>query len=41
MLCRIKRSRQRRVDLVTLCSLAFSDIRIFGLFVGNWKRGIE
>lgn len=28
MQCRIRTNRQRRVDLVTSCSLAFSNIRI-------------
>lgn len=30
MACRIRTNRQRRVDLVTSCSLAFSNIRILG-----------
>ena len=37
--CRIRTSRQRRVDLVTSCSLAFSDIRLFALFVWKGRNG--
>ena len=37
--CRIRTSRQRRVDLVTSCSLAFSDIRLFALFVWKCRNG--
>lgn len=38
MACRIRTSRQRRVDLVTSCSLAFSDIRILGCLLESGGR---